>query len=230
MKKRLLALVLALLPVLLLSVACKKDEPLEDDLPQEEIQTPDYYDAGTVEGSLTWEIHSDGTLYVKGTGAMSDLITSAEQGENQQPWATYSAAIKRVVVEDGVTRLSQLSFKRCTNLTEVVLGRGITSIPTECFANCYALKKIEAKGVTVLEECALENCLRLEVLTVSASLERVEQGALGGSCTEGAGLTLKLAGTAAELEQARVVLRLADPEHSEKVLADAMENVSFVEK
>ncbi len=233
MKIKILALLLAFLMLSAAAVGCKEDDtdtpPDETPIPDSTESVPDYIAAGEIEdGALTWEFYEDGTLYIKGTGGMTDFILGSEQGEENQPWYAYLSDIKKVVVEDGVTRLAQFSFKYCVNLKEVVLGKGITEIPEKCFSDCYYLKKVEAKSVTVLRELALENCLRLESLTLSASLSLVEQGALSGACEEGTGLTVKLAGTQGEWEAASC--EIADAEYSEKNLADALQSAAFVEK
>ena len=232
MKIRALALLLTFLLLCMVAVGCKKEDEAPSDeapAPTEPVETPDYMDAGDIEdGTLTWEIYPDGTLYIKGNGGMTDFIIGSQQGDKNQPWEGYLSSIKKVVVEDGVTRLAQFSFKHCINLQEVVLGKGITEITEYCFSDCYSLKKVEAKNVTVLKEFALENCLRLESLTLSASLSRVEQGALSGACEEGTGLAVKLAGTQSEWEAA--ACEITDAEYSEKYLADALQAADFVAK
>ena len=188
--KKIFACLLALL--LLLSLAACQEEPEEpiggtppsnDTVEEEE---SDVFASGYVEGTpLRWEIRTDDTLYILGTGEMpEDMITRAQPGNSDQPWAHYAnistneegVAFSRVVVEDTVTGLSQMSFKNCERLTEVVLGKGITKIPYDCFTGSAKLQKVVAKGVTVIEENAFQNCKALTSLTVSASLAEVQIG------------------------------------------------------
>lgn len=216
MKIRILSAVLALFALLALTLTgCKKDpEPEPEPTPGD--KGPTLFASGAVEGcTLTWEFYSDGTLYIRGTGAMDeDYITKVERGTNEQPWGKYASgennddhiAFTKVVVEDGVTGLSQLAFKQCTSLKEVTLGAGITAIPFDCFAGCAALTRVAAKSATVIGENAFQDCRSLTMLTVSASIAEVQWGAFAGAGT----FTLSLAGTAEEWNAAKAALTVAD--------------------
>ena len=239
MKIRVLAAALALLALLALTLAgCKKDpEPEPEPAPEDE--GPTLYASGAVEGSaLTWEFYDDGTLYIKGTGAMDeDYITKVERGTNEQPWGKYASkennddqiAFTKAVVEDGVTGLSQLAFKHCTSLREVTFGQGITAIPFDCFAGCTALTKVAAKSATVIGENAFQDCKNLTMLTVSASIAEVQWGAFSGAGT----FTLSLAGTEEEWNTAKAALTIADRETADNAntpFITAMERPRFVQK
>ena len=239
MKIRILAALLALLALFTFTLTgCKKDpEPEPEPTPEDE--GPKLFASGAVEGSaLTWEFYDDGTLYIKGTGAMDeDYITKVERGTNEQPWGKYASkennddhvAFTKVVVEDGVTGLSQLAFKQCTSLREVTFGQGITAIPFDCFAGCAALTKAAAKSAMVIGENAFQDCKNLTMLTVSASIAEVQWGAFAGAGT----FTLSLAGTEEEWNAAKAALTVADRDTEDNAntpFLTAMNKPRFVSK
>ena len=250
MKIRVLAFLMALLALLTLCfVSCDKEEEenKEDDNtlkgPTNTIVDPSsiMYDSGLIPAAgtdLKWEIYKDGTMYIKGTGAMPpDLVTSAEGGANSQPWAAYIDGgfiyIKKIVVEETVTGISQMAFKNCLFLEEVYIKSGIDTIPYQCFAGCRSLTKVVAKTVTVVEDAAFDGCTRLEKVTLSASLSEVCDGAFTDACknnTASGALALSLAGTEEEWNTAKQTLVVGLPDSSNKVFADAMANPTFVGK
>lgn len=245
MKLRIIAILLALLALLTL-VGCK-DEPDTDDPPiGGEPPSPDtadpeitVYASGEIEGTaLRWELRSDDTLYILGEGAMpEDMITRAQIGDSEQPWGGLAntqsnedrVAFRRVVVEDSVTGLSQLSFKNCGELREVVLGAGITKIPYDCFTGSAKLQKVTAKSVTFIDENAFQGCRALCELTLGKGLTTVEIGAFSNAATE-KGITLRFAGTAAEFESTRAALTVVDPDEVNRAFADALEDPVFLVK
>ena len=248
MKKwRILALLLALLAALSL-MGCNgggdtEDEPDDETPPSTEEDggaEVTALDSGHITGTdITWEFYSDGALYIKGEGAMpEDMISSAEMGSNRQPWGVYATArndhsktIKRVIVEEGVTGLSQMCFKNCIYLETVLFtGSGITKIPFDCFNGCTSLRRVTAKGVTQIAENAFQGCKLLSSLTLSASLAAVSDGAFHEAGTEVATLTLTLAGTEEEWNAAKETLQLADPTYANKLIADAMLTPKYIAK
>ena len=249
MKKwRILALLLALLTALTL-MGCNgggdtEQTPPDGDTPPATEGNGDtgtaILDSGSIVGTdITWEFHADGTLYINGMGAMpEDMIDSAETGANRQPWGAYTTAkndykqaIKRVVVAEGVTGLSQMCFKNCIYLETVLFtGSSITKIPFDCFNGCISLRRVTAKGVTQIAENAFQGCKLLSSLTLSASIATVSEGAFHEAGTEVTSMTLTLAGTEEEWSAAKEVLQLADPTYANKLIADVMLTPKYIAK
>ena len=182
MLKRFLALLLVLLLLLPGAVACKDDEePPESEPPAEEDNDPvpvTVMKSGTVgDSSVTWKFYSDGLLVLGGSGDMPEF-QSVEEGNNDQPWYELWDVIYEVRVEEGVTGLSQYSFRHCRKLEKVTLPTGIAEIPFSCFEYCASLTTVVcADGLSVIGENAFMHCPRLASLTVTDSLTRVEFGA-----------------------------------------------------
>lgn len=248
---RFLSLLLALLLVILLA-ACK-DDPADDtdpntdpetgttpSTPPEEPFTTLTATGSIGDGSLTWELYKDGTLYIKGQGAMADFMTGEEEGKSRQPWYSYignasSVTIKKVVVEDGVTSLSELAFKNCINLQRAELGAGIKDIPRECFVNCSSLQYVVAKNAVSVQDVAFQNCVALKRVTLSASLQTVWDGAFHNAATQSADFAVRLAGTQAEWDAAKAVMDASETDElaiwgGNDALLSALEDPIFVEK
>ena len=83
-------------------------------------------DSGECGENVTWELDSDGTLTVSGTGEMEDYYSFpiADNGK-----------IKTVVVEDGVTRIGSWAFEGCESLISITIPDSVTSIGHDAFNN-----------------------------------------------------------------------------------------------
>lgn len=201
--KKILLFALALALLVPLS-ACKKQEenpdggrkPSDDD-------PPDYVAGeGQVPGSeLTWEMRTNGTLYLRGTGAMPDFDFKSVE-DSDIPWTAYlqgnidtTLMIKKVVIEEGVTSIGENAFYGCRRLTDVTLPASLTEIGYNSFVNCRQLTKVGGGiGVKVIAENAFSGCTVLATFSVSTALAEVRTGAFSGCRT----LTLLVTGTEEE--------------------------------
>ena len=68
---------------------------------------------GTCGEGLGWVLSGRGDLTISGTG------TVEKDPAGYAPWYTSSAFVKRVIIEDGVTGISDGAFDKCINLQEV---------------------------------------------------------------------------------------------------------------
>ena len=90
--------------------------------------------------NVTWKLDSDGTLTISGNGEIKDT------SENDLRWLwLYPDEIKKVIVENGVTRIGRYDFYNCTNLTEVDLSnvQTLENIGDNAFANCSSLSTVK---------------------------------------------------------------------------------------
>lgn len=90
---------------------------------------------GTAGEGITWIIDYFGTLTISGTGAMDTDWYSP-------PWKEYNDLIKNVVVEEGITEVSDTAFANAENLETVSLPSTLTYISGWAFYVNYALEKI----------------------------------------------------------------------------------------
>ena len=88
------------------------------------------------EANVTWSLENN-TLTISGSGAMRDYAAA-----NEVPWNDSIADIKTVVIENGVTHVSNYAFKDCTSLKSVTIPEGVTSIGDNAFSDCVKLTAI----------------------------------------------------------------------------------------
>jgi len=113
--------------------------------------------------NLQWVLTEDGTLTISGTGDMNSYFSSS-----YVPWSRYTANITRVVVQEGVTSLSDYAFYNCTKLADIDLPDSLKSIGVVALAGT-ALKIIEIPaGVTSIGPEAFENNSNLTSFRVAA--------------------------------------------------------------
>lgn len=244
MLKKSLALLLALLLLASLAACATTEDPLQstpsDPATDLEDPAPLRVKSGTVPNSdLTWELYTDGILYIKGTGDMGDFEENSGIS-TRQPWHDYIAndegyTIKKVIVEEGVTSLSRGAFQNCINLETVEVNSAVTIIPEKCFNRCVMLRTVRAKGVVEIGDAAFQHCDYLTTLTVSASLHTVWDGAFSECATKSTSFAVRLAGNQAEWDAAKA--KMAESAEDEfdiwtgnELLLTALEKVSFVSK
>ncbi len=98
------------------------------------------YDEAPV-ADLKWDISEDGTLTISGNGKMSDDAWYAPE-ETPLPWYERSDEIKKVVINEGITTVSNYAFIRCESLTSVSLPNTLKAIGYRAFYGCKALSEI----------------------------------------------------------------------------------------
>lgn len=130
--KRLLGLLLAVLLIMAQPMAVLADDSGTSELNSSEWNTS---------GGVKWKIDSDGvmTIAVADNGNGESEISYTDK---KQPWYNEMSKIKKLVVEEGVTRLGYKLMRRCTTLEEVVLPASLKFIDGNAFRGCTSLKKV----------------------------------------------------------------------------------------
>ena len=95
--------------------------------------------SGSCGDNATWFINSDDTLVISGTGTVSSY----------KGWYDYSSSIKRIVVEEGITEISNNMFTYCVNVKEIVfpsslekLGHCLSSRMTNKLMDVWMFSKV----------------------------------------------------------------------------------------
>ena len=81
--------------------------------------------------------------------AIDDITTVAEKPTTTEvAWTkgTVSTEVTRVVIPKGVTSIGNSAFSRCNSLTSVTIPNSVTSIGRNAFEHCTALKNIYFTG------------------------------------------------------------------------------------
>ena len=89
-----------------------------------------------IHAGTDWKL-KNGTLTIFGTGDMPKYNTVWDI-----PWYSNRGKINSIVIEDGVTSISDDAFYGYESLTSVTIGNSVTSIGSVAFANCTALTSI----------------------------------------------------------------------------------------
>ena len=108
--------------------------------------------------NVTWNLTSDGTLTISGSGAMKDYASNSEI-----PWYNNRGQIQSVTIEQGVTSIGAYAFSGCSSLTSVTIPDGVTPIGESAFANCSSLTSVTIpNSVTSIGYSAFDGCSSLK--------------------------------------------------------------------
>lgn len=95
---------------------------------------------------------SNGVLEILNDKAMIDY---SESDSSKTPWYSYKGDIKKIVIDDGVTKIGSYNFARMDNLVEVEIPNSVTAIGTAAFAGNNNLLSITiSDNVTKIGENA----------------------------------------------------------------------------
>ena len=135
--------------------------------------------------SVKWELSTDGTLTISGTGAMENYKSASKR-----PWHANKEQIQKVCIENGVTSVAKHAFNGCTNLQNVTLGNSIVSIGSSAFRNCSSLTAISLpETLTNIGGMAFMGCIALKEVTIPKAVTVISGGAFN-DCTSLETLTL----------------------------------------
>ena len=127
------------------------------------------YGKGDCGINVTWELTGDGTLIISGTGRISNYSY-----DNNAPWYSCRAYIKRVVIQQGVRAIGDQAFYYCENLTSVTIPDSVTSIGGSAFSGCSGLTSVTIPdGVTSIGDYAFSDCSGLTSVTIPSSVTSI---------------------------------------------------------
>ena len=136
------------------------------DSPERERETIEYPDAsshsedrspeiisGKCGGSVSFALFESGTLFIYGSGPMTDY---SENRGTEAPYRSRAGSVRRIVVEPGVTTVGSEAFMSMTDAGEILLPDGLETIGTSAFLSCTDLSEISIpSSVTVIGEYAI---------------------------------------------------------------------------
>ena len=133
---------------------------------------------------MEWYLSVDGTLTVSIEGDMSNY------DEGETPWDLQRNDIKKIVIKEGVTRIGDLAFGGCRNLTSVEIPNTVKSIGVRAFVECINLPSIEIpNSVASIEEQAFSRCDALTSIEIPNSVTSIGKQAFY-NCYELASVTI----------------------------------------
>ena len=133
------------------------------------------FSLGTIHAEITWNLSDDGTLTISGTD-MPDYY-----GYDDSPWYSKRDKIKKIVIENGVTKIGNCAFYECNSLTSVTISNSVTSIGECAFAGCKGLSSINIpNSLTSIGVGAFGNCSSLTSITFPNSVTSIRRSAFAG--------------------------------------------------
>lgn len=120
-----------------------------------------------VTGDCEWTL-DDGVLTISGEG-----VTASYGYYDTLPWGT---DIRKVIVQDGVTKIGDYAFLRCGKLEEVVLANSVTAIGDWSFSDCDKLESFTTgSGLESIGHGAFYQCAALGNIEFPDSLKTLGQ-------------------------------------------------------
>ena len=129
---------------------------------------------------ITWELNLDfGLLTIYGNGRMADFDDPSEA-----PWWSYSKSIIHLIVEDGITHISQAGFQYMPYLESAEIAETVTSIGDNAFYGSMLNKVIPTNWTGDIDANLLPDGLltigyyafaetKLENIILPTTLERI---------------------------------------------------------
>ena len=122
-------------------------------------------------GYTLWKLTDDGVLTVSPSGNLYNGKCNMKHywkvgGVLTLPWSAYAEQITKVVVEEGVDSVGQMTFYELPNLREVVLADSVDEIYGYAFKNDTALTAVNLDNVHYIRQGAFYGCTGLEVVNL----------------------------------------------------------------
>ncbi|MCQ2192391.1 MAG: leucine-rich repeat protein [Paludibacteraceae bacterium] len=106
-------------------------------------------------------------LTIYGKGAMATY-----NKESEVPWSSYGSEIKHLVIEEGVTEISDYAFFACLNIYEIKFPKSLEKIGKYSFSGCTGLTGIQLPtNLKTIDSYAFNACTALDSITIPASVE-----------------------------------------------------------
>ena len=174
---------------------------------------------GGTDGNITWNYNeSTKTLTISGTGDMPDYYN------NSAPWSSFKNEIEEVVIQNGVTSISEDAFYSCSALKTVTISESVADIGSYAFGYCglqsivipnkvriihadtfYGCRNLKdvtiPNGVTAIAMRAFRDCSAMESLVIPKSVEIIACYAFYGCDALN---TLNYAGSEEEWQQVQI--------------------------
>ena len=127
-----------------------------------------------------WEYDKDGTLTISGTGDMFNY--GMYENQSTAPWHTFHSSIKKVVFEEGITRIGSNAFATGSSnyyyryFTEVVFPSTLKEIGSDAFCNTFITEILLPDGMKCIEYSAFYRCKSLVYANIPGTVNEIGTG------------------------------------------------------
>ena len=126
--------------------------------------------SGTCGENVTWTLDSDGTVTISGSGDMKDY---ADNYPYRSPFRD-DLDVKKVIIEDGVTRIGERTFLDNQTIEEIISADSIESIGEYAFTGSSWLdKKREEEPVVILSNIVISYGTCEDDLVIPDGVKRI---------------------------------------------------------
>ena len=131
------------------------------------------FDAYKLADDFEWSLE-DGMLTISGHGKMPDY-----DSHHEQPWYRNESDITDVIINDGITSIGKNAFAYCTHLANVTVPSSVITIEERAFDRCmYGLKSLTLpEGVVMIADWAFCNCDALGKVMIPKSVQSIGKDA-----------------------------------------------------
>jgi len=114
------------------------------------------------ESNISWSVEN-GTLTITGTGDMENY-----EYQSYAPWYSERYNVTNIVIGEGITSIGKFAFYNFTKVVSVTVPSTITKVSSYIFAEAHALKSVTLPdAVTSLPYAAFASCYNLESFTAN---------------------------------------------------------------
>ena len=128
--------------------------------------------------NLTWTLDSEGTLTIRGTGAMYSYWNTGIVGFNT-PWR--NLMVKHVIIQDGVTSIGSYAFIYNHTIESVEISGTVQTIEGNAFQGTHLKSVTIPDNVTSIGREAFQDCTSLKNIALSNGVQHL--GYVFGGCT-----------------------------------------------
>ncbi len=130
-------------------------------------------ESGSCGEKATYKLYDDGLIIISGEGSMTDYY-------NTEPQFNENLNIKKVVIENGITKIGYGTFYCCENITSVVFPESLTEIASYAFCGCSNLSEVTFNnGLKNIGSESFSYC-NIKYVNIPKSLEYFNSSAFDG--------------------------------------------------
>lgn len=83
------------------------------------------------------------------------------------------AGCKNTTIPDGVTKIADIAFLGCTDLTSITIPSSVTTIGFQAFRSCTGLTSVTIPGGVLVRDYAFKDCSGLTSVSIQGILTRI---------------------------------------------------------